>query len=215
MRLLVIYFSVLVGCLGLAVFASRFFTTTPCLCWAPGQDFVVATMPHRISNEYVSFGSYGSDADWNNPDHIIPLNYSQTQGKRIFYQQCVWCHADTTPAGPSNRANVTPTPPLMNDGAVLNRVSDASLQSIIALGGSAVDKSAMMPPYGMSLSQDQIANLIAYIRAISVPEYHPALGMTYKSLESRAFSYARRVLKLTVRYVLVSTGIRGGRSLQW
>ncbi len=214
MRLLAIYFSVLVGCLGLAVFASKIFTTTPCLCWAPDQGVVVKAMPHRISNEYVSFGSYGSEADWNNPDHIIPLNYYETQGKLIFYQQCVWCHADTTPAGPSNRSNVTPTPPLMNDGAVLNRESDASLQSIIALGGSAVGKSAMMPPYGRSLSQDQINSLIAYIRAIAVPEYHLASGKTDRIWESRAFSYGSRMLKRTLSHVVVSSGVWGGRPLQ-
>jgi mono/diheme cytochrome c family protein len=176
MRLLGIYFSVLAGCLGLAVFASKSFTTAPCWCWSRDQRMAVTPKPHPVSNEYVSFGSYGSEADWNNPDHIIPLDYDQAQGKRIFYQQCVWCHADTTPAGPSNRSNVTPTPPLMNDGAVLNGESDASLRKIIALGGSAVGRSAMMPPYGRSLTQDEIDDLIAYMRAIAVPEYHKPSG---------------------------------------
>ena len=95
------------------------------------------------------------------------------------------CHADTTPAGPSNRTNVTPTPPLINDGTVFNALTDASLREITTLGGSAVGKSAMMPPYGGSLSQEDISDLIAYIRAIAVPEYHKSSGVAHKGWRSK------------------------------
>ena len=115
--------------------------------------------------------AYDSEPDWNDPQHIIALSYDEAQGKRIFYQQCVWCHADSTSAGPSNRSNVNPSPPLMNDGTVFNAESDENLQNIIALGGSAVGKSAMMPPYGKVLSKDEIRSVIAYIRAIAAPPY--------------------------------------------
>src|ERR1700676_3191897 len=103
------------------------------------QSNTVAADPLRTA--------YDSEPDWNDPQRVIPLNYQQAQGKRIFYEQCVWCHADSTPAGPSNRSNLTPVPPLLNDGAALNAESDQNLQNIITLGGSAVGKSAMMPPY--------------------------------------------------------------------
>jgi len=118
--------------------------------------------------------AYDSEIDWNDPQRIIPLTYEQAQGKRIFYQQCVWCHADSTPAGPSNRSNVTPAPALFNDGSLLNSQSDEFLQNIITLGGSALGKSAMMPPYGKTLSQGDIRSLIAFARAIAVPPYQPA-----------------------------------------
>jgi mono/diheme cytochrome c family protein len=171
MKLLLIYGSVLVGCLGLTILGEKAMTRTPCWCWSSNHMLVAKPKPHAKGIELVSYGSYGSEVDWNNPDRILPLDYDQAQGKRIFYQQCVWCHADTTPAGPSNRSNVTPDPPLMNDGAVLNGVSDASLKKTIALGGSAVGKSAMMPAYGMSLNEEEIDDLIAYMRVIAVPEY--------------------------------------------
>ena len=115
--------------------------------------------------------AYGVENDWNDPDKLIPLNYQEVQGKRIFYDKCVWCHADTPPAGPSNRMNLTPTPPLMNDGATLNPLSDETLYNAIALGGEATGKSAMMPPWGKTLTQDQIRSLLAYIRAIAQPPY--------------------------------------------
>ena len=118
-----------------------------------------------------SHQAYDSEADWNDPQRIIPLSYAQAQGKRIFYTQCVWCHADSTPAGPSNRSNLNPMPVLMNDGTVLNRESDDFLENVIALGGSAVSRSAMMPAYGQTLTQQEIQQVIAYTRAIAQPIY--------------------------------------------
>jgi len=115
--------------------------------------------------------AYDTEPDWNDATKLIQLNYQQAQGKRIFYAQCVWCHADSTPAGPSNRSNLKPMPALMNDGTVLNSESDEYLQNVITLGGSAVSKSAMMPPYGQTLTQEEIRDVIAYTRAIAQPPY--------------------------------------------
>jgi mono/diheme cytochrome c family protein len=117
--------------------------------------------------------AYDSEADWNDSTKMIPLSYQQAQGKRDFYQYCVWCHADATPAGPSNRSNLTPVPPLLNDGATLNAESDEYMQNIITLGGSAMGKSAMMPPYGRTLSAEEIRSVIAFTRAIAQPPYQP------------------------------------------
>jgi mono/diheme cytochrome c family protein len=117
--------------------------------------------------------AYDTEPDWSDATHVLSLSYQQAQGKRVFYQQCVWCHADATPAGPSNRSNLTPVPPLLNDGATLNAESDEFMQNIITLGGSALGKSAMMPPYGKMLSAEEIRSVIAFTRAIAQPPYQP------------------------------------------
>ena len=139
--------------------------------------FVLATAwgcrKQPVAEQDATVRAYDVEPDWNDAQRMIELNYREAQGKRIFYAQCVWCHADATPAGPSNRSNVTPTPPLMNDGAALNKESEATLRDAIALGGSALGKSAMMPPYGRTLSDEEITDLIAYIRAIAQPAYQP------------------------------------------
>jgi mono/diheme cytochrome c family protein len=122
-------------------------------------------------NPKVVFGAYDTEPDWNDSTKSVTLGYQESQGKRVFYQYCVWCHADATPAGPSNRSNVTPMPPLMNDGEKLNGESDEYLQNIIALGGSALGKSAMMPPYEKTLSPNEITAVIAFTRAIAQPAY--------------------------------------------
>jgi mono/diheme cytochrome c family protein len=176
MKLVSVYVAVLIASLSLVAIAKETIVDKFCWCWAANQHMVAGPKPQIEKNEYVSYGSYGSEVDWNKPERTVPLDYNQDQGKRIYYQQCVWCHSDATPAGPSNRSNVSPDPPLMNDGKVLNAESDASLRKVIALGGSAVGKSAMMPPYGSTLSEEEINDLIAYIRVIADPEYHRTPG---------------------------------------
>ena len=116
------------------------------------------------------------DIEQNSADaqHLIPLNYQQAQGKRIFNNNCVWCHADATPAGPSNRSNLSPTPPLFTDGATFNSLSDDFMRNTITLGGSAMGKSAIMPPWGQTLTQDDIRAVISYERAIAQPPYKPS-----------------------------------------
>lgn len=114
------------------------------------------------------------DEELSNPEHIVALNYQQTQGKRIFYNNCVWCHSDVTPAGPSNRSNLTPNPPLINDGAIFNTLSNDFLQNIITFGGEATGKSPMMPPWGNTLNKDETKAVIAYIRVVAEPSYQPS-----------------------------------------
>ncbi|MGD0226733.1 MAG: cytochrome c [Terriglobia bacterium] len=115
--------------------------------------------------------AYDNEPDWSDSSKAVPLNYQQAQGKRVFYQYCVWCHADSTPAGPSNRSNLNPNPPLANDGATLNALSDDFMRNVITMGGAAAGKSASMPPWGKTLSQDDIEAVIAFYRAIAQPPY--------------------------------------------
>ncbi len=118
-----------------------------------------------------AFGAYDTEPDWNDSSKPTNLGYQESQGKRIFYQYCVWCHADASPAGPSNRSNLTPVPPLLNDGEKLNAESDEFMQNIITLGGSALGKSAMMPPYGKTLTATEIKEVIVFTRSIAQPPY--------------------------------------------
>ena len=129
------------------------------------REKLTAAKPDPLSR------AYDTEQDWNDPQRVIPLNYQQAQGKRMFYQYCVWCHADATPAGPSNRSNLNPAPLIANDGSALNSLSDDYLRNIATLGGSAVGKSALMPPWGQTLKQDDIDAVIAFYRAIAQPPY--------------------------------------------
>lgn len=118
-----------------------------------------------------AFRAYDTEPDVNDPQRLISLHYEQAEGKRVFYDKCVWCHADATPAGPSNRSNLTPQPPLLSDGSVMNSVSDTFIRNIVNLGGGALGRSPMMPPWGNTLNDKEIRAVTAYVRAIAEPPY--------------------------------------------
>jgi mono/diheme cytochrome c family protein len=57
-------------------------------------------------------------------------------------------------------------------------MSDADLTSIILHGGPALNRSALMPPYGNTLNPLDVRALISYTRAVADPPYEPA-GTVY------------------------------------
>lgn len=124
-----------------------------------------------ISTANPNLNAYDVEQSSTDPQRLIPLNYQQAQGKRVFNNNCVWCHADATQAGPSNRSNLSPTPPLFTDGETFNSLSDDSMRNTITLGGSAMGKSAIMPPWGKTLTPDEIRAVLAYARAVAQPPY--------------------------------------------
>ena len=134
---------------------------------------VLSSCQHKpaVSPSDRFLNAYDVEQNPTDPSHLIPLNYQQAQGKRVFNNNCVWCHADATQAGPSNRSNLSPTPPVFTDGETFNSLSDDFVRNTITLGGSAMGKSAIMPPWGQTLTQDEIRAVIAYERAVAQPPY--------------------------------------------
>ncbi len=127
-----------------------------------------------VSTANPILNAYDVEQSSADPHHPIPLNYQQAQGKRVFNNNCVWCHADATQAGPSNRSNLSPTPPLFTDGETFNSLSDDFMRNTITLGGSAMGKSAIMPPWGQTLTPDEIRAVLAYARVVAQPPYKPS-----------------------------------------
>ncbi len=109
----------------------------------------------------------------------IALGYQQQLGFQLDNKYCARCHdPESTPERVSNYDNLAVKPHPFAEGDTLNKMSDADLTAIIGHGGPALNKSALMPPYGYTLSKSDIEALIAYIRLISDPPYH-ASGTVY------------------------------------
>ena len=109
----------------------------------------------------------------------IALDYQRQLGQILDDKYCARCHnPESTPERVSNYDNLEVKPHPFTEGGTLNKMSDADLFAIIDHGGPALNKSALMPPYGFTLSKTEIQALIAYIRAISDPPYQ-ASGMVY------------------------------------
>jgi mono/diheme cytochrome c family protein len=100
----------------------------------------------------------------------IALGYQQTLGRRINDQYCDRCHnPESTVERVSNYDNLEVKPHPFTEGDTLNKMSDADLTSIITYGGPALNKSALMPAWGNTLSKSDIQALISYIRAVADP----------------------------------------------
>jgi mono/diheme cytochrome c family protein len=100
----------------------------------------------------------------------IALGYQQTLGRRLNDQYCDRCHnPESTVERVSNYDNLEVKPHPFTEGDTLNKLSDADLTAIITNGGPALQKSALMPAWGNTLSKSDIQALIAYIRAVSDP----------------------------------------------
>jgi len=100
----------------------------------------------------------------------IALGYQQTLGRQLYDQYCERCHnPESTVERVSNFDNLEIKPHPFTEGETLNKLTDADLTAIISHGGPALNKSALMPAWGNTLSRSDIQTLISYIRAISDP----------------------------------------------
>jgi len=109
----------------------------------------------------------------------IALGYQQQVGFQLDEKYCARCHnPESSPERVSNYDNLEVKPHAFTEGDTLNKISDADLTSIISHGGPALNKSALMPPYGYTLNKTEIQALIGYIRLISDPPYQSS-GIVY------------------------------------
>jgi mono/diheme cytochrome c family protein len=56
----------------------------------------------------------------------------------------------------------------------MNALSDEYLFRVIKEGGPAVGKSPLMAPWGGVLRDDQIRDVVAFLRSLADPPYRPA-----------------------------------------
>lgn len=109
----------------------------------------------------------------------VALGYQQTLGRHLNDLYCDRCHnPESTVERVSNYDNLEVKPHPFTEGDTLNKISDADLTAIITYGGPALNKSALMPAWGNTLSKSDIQALISYIRAVSDPPSRSA-GPTF------------------------------------
>jgi mono/diheme cytochrome c family protein len=107
------------------------------------------------------------------------LGYQQQLGFQLADKYCNRCHdSESSVERVSNYDNLEVKPHGFTEGEVLNKMTDADLLAIILHGGPALNRSALMPPYGKTLNSSDVRALIAYIRLVADPPYQPA-GTVY------------------------------------
>ena len=107
------------------------------------------------------------------------LGVAQTKGdpkagKAKYDANCVGCHGASGKGDGPAAAALNPKPQDHTDGKVMNALSDKYLFDIIKDGGAAMKKAPFMPASGKKLSDEEISDVVAYIRSLANPPYKAA-----------------------------------------
>ncbi len=87
-----------------------------------------------------------------------------SKGKEKFEQICASCHGSEGKGDGPAAAALEPKPRDLSDASYVSTLSDEHLFKVIKEGGAAVGKSPLMPAWGNTLSDEDINNVIAFIR---------------------------------------------------
>jgi cytochrome c6 len=94
---------------------------------------------------------------------------SAAEGQKVYMTYCSSCHGDKG-RGDGAAGKALPVKPADHtDGKLMSSFSDEFLLNIISKGGAAVGKSSFMPAWGGVLKENQLQDLLAYLRSIASP----------------------------------------------
>jgi cytochrome c oxidase cbb3-type subunit III len=97
---------------------------------------------------------------------LNPTLESQQRGRGIYEHYCQICHGDSGRGDGFNAAMLNPPPRNFTDENSWNQTDDRQFFAAISNGGQAVGKSVLMPAWGRTLSDQQIRDVIAYLRTV-------------------------------------------------
>lgn len=142
-------------------------TTNVTLGAAPGRYEVTATSSDSAGKPFVL------------TVRELAAGYREQRGYELNETYCARCHDQESSAERvSNYDNLAVKPHGFTEGDTYNKLSDSDLTAIISHGGPALNRSALMPSYGATLTKADTLALIAYIRLVSDPPYRAA-GVVY------------------------------------
>ena len=98
-----------------------------------------------------------------------------SRGETQYAALCASCHGRGGGGAGPLAASLDPKPARHDDGHYMNGLSNDHLFTVIQRGGGAVGKSQLMGAWGGVLDDQQIRDVIAYIRTLAKPPY-PSQG---------------------------------------
>lgn len=91
------------------------------------------------------------------------------KGKQKYLEVCAICHGKSGKGDGPTAAALPIKPRDHTDPAYMSKLTDQQIFDVIKRGGEAVGKSAIMPKWGPLLNDQQIKDLVAYIRSLARP----------------------------------------------
>jgi cytochrome c oxidase cbb3-type subunit 3 len=101
-------------------------------------------------------------------DHTLVPGADPNEGKQWYYVYCIACHGWTLQGNGPSALAIDPKPRILTAGkAYMNQKTNLELFTAIKGGGEAVNLSSSMPAWGNFLQDQDIWNIVAWIRAMS------------------------------------------------
>ena len=98
-----------------------------------------------------------------------PVMAAETEAVFKFY--CAQCHGLTGKGdGPNVTKDFPVSPRNFTNADEMNKLTNADLKNVILDGGPSVSKSPMMPPWGKTLTEEDVDGLVKYLRVLCACE---------------------------------------------
>ena len=94
-------------------------------------------------------------------------NLFAADAEQLFQFYCAQCHGPEGKGdGPNVNEHFATDPRDFTDSAEMQKLSDADIRNVILDGGPAVSKSELMPPWGKTLTKQEVDALLGYVRKL-------------------------------------------------
>ena len=97
-----------------------------------------------------------------------PPTYEVRSGRDVYRHYCQTCHGETGAGDGFNAFNLDPHPRDFSDPA-FQKKTDADIRDAIRRGGAGVGLSPLMPPWGRTLGDRKIDDVVLYLRTLRRP----------------------------------------------
>ena len=102
-----------------------------------------------------------------------PAAADPAKGAVTYATYCASCHGEKGCGDGPLSATLNPKPARHCDGNVMNGLKDDYLFKVVKEGGQSVGKSPLMAPWGGTLNDAQIHDVVAFVRTLADPPYQP------------------------------------------
>ena len=141
-------------------------------CAGPADPLARATPVEQASTPSTTAASSPVAGASTTPAMPVPdLGYNAREGRALFRHYCATCHGEEGHGDGFNAYNLDPKPRDLADSAFHAKRSDDDLAAVIRSGGGAAGLSTGMPPWGRTLKERKIRNLVDYLRTLPAPSH--------------------------------------------
>lgn len=107
-------------------------------------------------------------------DSKISVNFNIRDGKRLFQHFCSPCHGENADgSGRYFPTEINPQPPDMTSPDYVIKTREEVVFRAIKFGTQEIGKSNYSPPYGKTLSDEEIKNIIEYLYFLKLDNEKP------------------------------------------